>query len=87
MSKVPYRLRPCRMLVTVSGPSTEWIASQDVQEEILADQKSAALPIKEGKKIRQLASGSFLCLKEVTGKMDSGAWFIDHRTLELSDYC
>ena len=69
---------PCRMLITVSGPSTEWIASQDVQEEILADQKSAALPIKEGKKIRQLASGSLSLLKG--GNWQDGFRGVVHRS-------
>ena len=69
---------PCRMLVTVSGPSTEWIASQDVQEEILADQKSAALPIKEGRKIRQLASGSLSLLKG--GNWQDGFRGVVHRS-------
>ena len=68
----------CRMLLTVRGPSTEWIASQDVQEEILADQKSEALPIKEGKKIRQLRSGGLSLLKG--GNWQDGFRGVVHRS-------
>ena len=68
----------CRVLITVSGPSTEWISCQDVQEEILADPKTEALPIKEGKKVRQLASGSLSLLKG--GNWQDGFRGVVHRS-------
>ena len=68
----------CRMLITVRGPSTEWIACHDVQEEILADPKSEALPVKEGKKIRQLRSGGFSLLKG--GNWQDGFRGVVHRS-------
>ena len=68
----------CRVLITVNGPSTEWIACEDAQEEILADPKSEALPIKEGKKVRQLAPGSLSLLKG--GNWQDGFRGVVHRS-------
>ena len=74
------------MLVTVSGPSTEWIASQDVQEEILADPKISGVANKRRKKDPPACFWELVFAKEVTGKMDSGAWFIDHRIRKVNGY-
>ena len=68
----------CRMLVTVRGPSTEWIACDDVQQDILSDFDSNILPLKEGKTIRKLAPGDMSLLKG--GKWQDGFSGVIHRS-------
>lgn len=68
----------CRMLVTVTGPSTEWIACDDVQQDILSDPDSDALPIKEGKTFRKLIPGDMSLLKG--GNWQSGFRGVVHRS-------
>ena len=58
---------PCRLLMTIDGPATEWIASNDVDREKLADRSSDAPPLQNGGNIRQLTNGSLTLLK-------GGAW-------------
>ncbi|MBO6701154.1 MAG: DUF1826 domain-containing protein [Pseudomonadales bacterium] len=54
---------PCRMLMTVSGGGTEWIASNDVVPELLANRKSSEPPLTSGGTIRQFTKGSWSLLK------------------------
>lgn len=54
---------PCRMLMTVSGPGTEWIANDDVDEAVLADRENQEPPVRSGGKIRELAQGRWSLLK------------------------
>lgn len=54
---------PCRMLVTIGGPGTEWIASGDVDQAILADRDTAAPPIRRGGGIRRFATRNWSLLK------------------------
>lgn len=58
---------PCRLLVTIGGHGTEWIASNDVDETALADRESDTPPIRNNGKIRQLTKGCWSLLK-------GGAW-------------
>ena len=58
---------PCRMLVTIGGPGTEWIASDDVDRALLADLDTAAPPIRRSGDIRRLATRNWSLLK-------GGAW-------------
>ena len=58
---------PCRMLVTIGGPGTEWIASGDVDRALLADRDTDAPPIRPGRDIRRLAARNWSLLK-------GGAW-------------
>ena len=57
----------CRMLITVRGPGTEWIPSDDVNRALMADRDSDALPIRDGGGIKHLATGNWSLLK-------GGAW-------------
>ena len=58
---------PCRMLVTIGGPATEWIASDDVDRALLAARDTDAPPIRRGADIRRLAPRNWSLLK-------GGAW-------------
>ena len=58
---------PCRMLVTIGGPGTEWIASGDVDRALLAARDTDAPPIRRGGDIKRLATRSWSLLK-------GGAW-------------
>ncbi len=53
----------CRMLITVSGPGTEWIACNDVDRGVLADRSSDVNPIRDGGEVKQFSSGSMSLLK------------------------
>ena len=53
----------CRMLITVSGPGTEWIACNDVDRGVLADRSSDVTPIRDGGEVKQFSSGSMSLLK------------------------
>ena len=52
----------CRMLITVSGPGTEWIACNDVDRDVLADRSSDVTPIRDGGEVKQFSSGSMSLL-------------------------
>ncbi len=54
---------PCRMLTTVTGPGTEWIAHKDVDPVVFADRTSDDVPLRNGGEIRQLATGHWSMLK------------------------
>jgi len=58
---------PCRMLVTIRGPGTEWIPSDDVNRALLASRDTDAPPIRDGGDIKHLATGNWSLLK-------GGAW-------------
>ena len=58
---------PCRMLITVRGPGTEWIASDEVNRALLASRHTDAPPIRDGGDIKHLAAGNWSLLK-------GGAW-------------
>ena len=53
----------CRMLLTVFGPSTEWIANEDVDFSVLADRGSELPPVASGRGIRRLLTGGISLLK------------------------
>ena len=58
---------PCRMLVTIGGAGTEWIASGDVDPALLAARDTDAPPIRRGGDIRRLDTRNWSLLK-------GGAW-------------
>ena len=58
---------PCRMLITIRGPGTDWIASDDVNRTLLARHDTDAPPIRGGRDIKHLATGNWSLLK-------GGAW-------------
>ncbi len=58
---------PCRMLVTIRGPGTEWIAHGDVDRALLATLDTDAPPIRRGRDIKRLAPRNWSLLK-------GGAW-------------
>lgn len=58
---------PCRMLITLSGYGTEWIAHGDVDWELFADRDNQAAPVKAQRPVQQLSSGHWSLLK-------GGAW-------------
>lgn len=68
----------CRMLMTVSGPGTEWIASNDVDEVLLADRDTDAVPLQAGKEVKQLPSLSLSLLKG--GKWQEDFCGVVHRS-------
>ena len=58
---------PCRMLVTIRGLGTEWIANDDVDRALLAARDTDAPPIRRGGDIRRLPTRNWSLLK-------GGAW-------------
>ncbi len=58
---------PCRLLATINGPGTEWIAANDVDPQLFGARDTEDLPIKTGGSLRQLKSGQWSLLK-------GGAW-------------
>jgi len=52
---------PCRMLMTYSGPGTEWIAYEDLNRSALAE--GDAVPLREGRSVKHLDTGSWSLLK------------------------
>ncbi|MBL6689273.1 MAG: DUF1826 domain-containing protein [Pseudomonadales bacterium] len=69
---------PCRMLMTVSGPGTEWIAHEDVDEALLADRDSQLPPVRSGRKIRRILQGGWTLLKGGTWQEEFGG--VIHRS-------
>lgn len=53
----------CRLLMTLLGPGTEWIAHDDVDNDAFADRTSASVPVVDGKPVRHLEPGSWSLLK------------------------
>ncbi len=58
---------PCRLLITIRGPGTEWIPSADLNRALLADRDTDAPPVRGGGDIKHLATGNWSLLK-------GGAW-------------
>ena len=75
---------PCRMLVTIGGPGTEWIASGDVDHALLADRDTAAPPVRRGGDIRRLATRNWSLLKGGTwdGRFGGVVHRSPHETVE-----
>lgn len=58
----------CRLLMTVDGPGTQWIARDDVDSRLFEDDRSRdVLPLRSGAEIQQLGNGSWTLMK-------GGAW-------------
>ncbi len=57
---------PCRLLVTLAGPGTQWIAREDVDAQAF-DARASDPPLRDGAAVRQVAAGSWTLLK-------GGAW-------------
>lgn len=53
----------CRLLVTLLGPGTEWIAHGDVDDDAFADRTTTSVPVIDGKSVRHLEPGSWSLLK------------------------
>ena len=58
---------PCRMLFTIAGRGTEWIADTEADREIMADRNNQNPPLRAGGQVRALETGSWSLLK-------GGAW-------------
>lgn len=57
---------PCRLLVTLAGPGTQWIARDDVDAAAF-DARASTPPLRDGAAVRQVAAGAWTLLK-------GGAW-------------
>jgi hypothetical protein len=58
---------PCRLLFTLCGAGTEWIAHDNLDRAVFADRESTREPLKPGASISQLTTGYWSLLK-------GGAW-------------
>ncbi len=58
---------PCRMLITLSGPGTEWIRHRDVDWAIFADLQTTTPPLQADRDIQKVPTSSWSLLK-------GGAW-------------
>ncbi|MEM7003210.1 MAG: DUF1826 domain-containing protein [Pseudomonadota bacterium] len=58
---------PCRMLITLGGAGTEWIANPDVDWQRFAELGTTEPPLQDGCQVRQMSSGDWSLLK-------GGAW-------------
>jgi len=74
---------PCRMLVTIGGPGTEWIANGDVDRALLDDRDTAVPPIRRGGEIRRLATRNWSLLKG--GAWNEGFGGVVHRSPDGTD--
>ncbi|MCC5793282.1 MAG: DUF1826 domain-containing protein [Chromatiales bacterium] len=54
---------PCRLLMTITGPGTEWIACDEVDRALLANRTIEAPPLRAGAGIRQLTTTAWSLLK------------------------
>ena len=63
---------PCRMIMNLMGPGTEWIANSDVDPDAFSDRSATSVPILEGKSVRHLESGTWSLLKG--GRWDADAF-------------
>jgi len=54
---------PCRLLITLSGGGTEWIANEDVDWKLFDDRTNLDAPLKEKKKVKQFKAGEWSLLK------------------------
>ena len=53
----------CRLLVTLLGPGTEWIANGDVDDGAFEDRTTTSVPVIAGKSVRHLEPGAWSLLK------------------------
>ncbi len=74
---------PCRMLVTIRGPGTEWIANGDVDQARLAARDTDAPPIRSGRDIKRLATRNWSLLKG--GTWDKRFCGVVHRSPHGTD--
>ena len=74
---------PCRMLVTIRGPGTEWIANGDVDRALLAARETDAPPIRFGGDIRRVPTRNWSLLKG--GAWDHGFGGVVHRSPHGTD--
>ncbi|MYE14383.1 MAG: DUF1826 domain-containing protein [Gammaproteobacteria bacterium] len=74
---------PCRMLVTIRGPGTEWIANGDVDGALLAARDTDAPPVRPGGHIRRLPTRNWSLLKG--GAWDHGFGGVVHRSPHGTD--
>ena len=58
---------PCRLLITLSGPATEWIRNGDVDWAVFGDLETTAPPVKADGQIQHMTTGNWSLLK-------GGAW-------------
>ncbi|MEO0425483.1 MAG: DUF1826 domain-containing protein [Pseudomonadota bacterium] len=68
----------CRMLITLAGPTTEWIAHDEVDFECLADRSSQDVPVRSGGHVRTLDPGAWSLLKG--GRWDHEFQGVVHRS-------
>ncbi|MEM6810319.1 MAG: DUF1826 domain-containing protein [Pseudomonadota bacterium] len=54
---------PCRMIMTLMGPGTEWIAHDEVDRVAFEGRTNETIPVVEGKEVRHLKAGSWTLMK------------------------
>lgn len=54
---------PCRLLTTLGGVGTEWIAHNDVDFEAFADRGAEQPPLQRGAEVKQIPTGDWSLLK------------------------
>jgi hypothetical protein len=69
---------PCRLLFTLIGAGTQWIAHDDVDKALFTDRETTLEPIKAGRSISQLSTRSWVLLKG--GAWDDGFAGVVHRS-------
>lgn len=75
---------PCRLLLTFSGPGTEWIESDDVDFGILHNLAVDEVPIKDGRVVQQVDTATWSLLKG--GAWDAGFEGVVHRSPSSSEF-
>ncbi|MEM9387430.1 MAG: DUF1826 domain-containing protein [Pseudomonadota bacterium] len=73
----------CRMLITLGGPATEWIAHEEVDFDLLADRDSREVPLRTGGHVRTFNSGAWSLLKG--GRWDHHFQGVVHRSPHAYD--
>lgn len=63
---------PCRMLITLYGPGTDWISNPDVDWSIFEDLSASLPPIRKNRQIKRLETGHWSLLK-------GGGWTDQYR--------
>lgn len=69
---------PCRLLITLDGAGTEWIADGDLDRDALVDRASDTPPTRDGGSIAQLPTGAWSLLKG--GSWEEGYGGLAHRS-------
>ncbi|MEO0575080.1 MAG: DUF1826 domain-containing protein [Pseudomonadota bacterium] len=62
---------PCRLLITLLGPGTEWICDDDADRTALANRAVDIVPVRETGAVQHLESGSWSLLKGGTWDDDT----------------